>query len=265
MGEAQVCKLYKRVAYSHTGPKDAIFTRLRCKEWSCPYCARKNAAIWRAFLAEKLPSISEEWYLVTFTAHRNTRSKQASLQNIRGNIDKLFKRVKRVFGSVSYVRTFERHPTSRAIHAHFIVSGLSPYVAIGCSEKLRPMAIGVLSRDTRNGVWSVKTWFKIQTQDVGMGMICDVRLIKGEVGRAIWYVTKYLTKEQQDIDVRGLRHVQTTRDIGSPKPKQELEWHTASYIVSGMFAPNAQILDINTGEIIDNRHWEAHSFYPHED
>lgn len=262
---SEICKLYKKVAFSHTGPKEAIFTRLRCKQWSCEYCAAKNASTWRAFLKEKLPEISQEWYLVTFTAHKNTRSKQASLQNIRGNIDKLFKRVRRVFGRVSYVRTFERHPTSRAIHAHFIVSGLSPYVAIGYSAKLRPMAFGVIRRGTRNGVWSVKTWLKIQAQDVGMGMICDVRLIEGEPLYAVLYVCKYLTKSQQELDVKGLRHVQTTRDIGSPKSAGELEWHTAAYITPQMFEPNAKIQDLNTGKTIDNSYWEIHNFYPYDD
>lgn len=265
MGEAQVCKLYKRVAYSHTGHKEAIFTRLRCKQWSCDYCAKKNASIWRAYLAEKLPTISEEWYLVTFTAHSKTRSKSASLENLRHNIDILLKRASRVFGRISYVRTFEKHPTSDAIHAHYIVSGLSPFVAFGCSEKLQPMAIGILSRPYREGIWAVQTWFTDTAFDVGIGYIVDVRLIDGDVTRAIWYVTKYLTKEQQDIRVKGLRHVQTTRDIGSPKSTQDLEWHTASYITSSMFQPNAKIKDINTGITIDNAYWEVHNFYPYED
>lgn len=265
MGAAQVCKLYKKVAFSHTGPKEAIFTRLRCKQWSCEFCAKKNASIWRAFLKEKLPAISREWYLVTFTAHSNTRSKQASLQNLRGNIDALFKRVRRVFGSVSYVRTFERHPSSKAIHAHFIVAGITPFVAVGHSAKMRPMAVGVLKRAERNGVWSVKTWFKINAQDVGIGYICDVRLIEGEPLFAVLYVCKYLTKSQQDLDVKGLRHVQTTRDIGSPKTDNDAVWHTAAYIVPTMFAPNAQIVDLNTGKVIDNQFWEHTGFYPNED
>lgn len=265
MGEAQVCKLYRKVAYSHTGPKEAIFTRLRCKQWACDYCAAKNASIWRAFLKEKLPQVSQEWYLVTLTAHPNTRSKQASLLNLRGNIDKLIKRAKRVFGKLSYVRTFERHPSSQAIHAHFIVAGLAPYVAIGHSAKHRPVAYGVLKRAQRNGVWSVKTWFKITSQEIGIGYICDVRLIEGEPLFAVLYVCKYLTKSQQELNVKGLRHVQTTRDIGSPKLEGEKAWKTAPYIVAHMFSANARILDLNTGEIIDNQYWEVHSFYPYDD
>lgn len=264
-GEASVCKLYKKVAFSHTGPKEAIFTRLRCKQWSCDFCAKKNASIWRAFLKEKLPQVDTEWWLVTFTAHRNTRSQQGSLANIRKNFDAMLKRVKRVFGKVQYVRTYEKHPTSQAIHMHVIMSSLSPFVAIGCSVKLQPVAIGTTTRRGRNGFWAVQTWFKKNAQELTMGLICDVRRLTGEVERAIWYVTKYLTKAQQEFNVKGLRHVQTSRAIGSPKKMGDMVWSTAPYITARMFDPNTQIKDLNTGEIIDNDHWEKHSFYPHED
>lgn len=265
MGEALVCKLYKKVAFSQTGPKEAIFTRLRCKQWSCEFCAKKNASIWRAFLKEKLPTISKEWYLVTFTANRHTRTKQGSLANLRDNLDKLFKRIKRCFGSISYVRTFERHPTSLAIHAHFIISGLAPFVAIGASVKHRPMSFGVLTRRQRNGVWGIKTWLKINAQECKIGMICDARLIEGDPVYAVLYVCKYLTKSQQELDVKGLRHVQTTRDVGSPKSVGEVVWQTANYITARMFPPNTSINDINTGQVINNDFWEHTGFYPNED
>lgn len=260
-----VCRLYKKVAFSQTGPKEAIFTRLRCKQWHCEFCAKKNASIWRAFLAEKLPTISTEWFLLTLTAHSLTRSKNASMDNLRGNLDRFWKRVRRVFGKVEYVRTFEKHPTSEAVHVHYIVSGLSPFVAVGCSSKLQPMAVGVLSRTSRNGVWAIRTWIKIIAQECRIGYIADVRLLVGEISRAIWYVTKYLTKEQSDLHVKGLRHVQTTRGIGSPKSLAELEWTTAAYIVSTMFPAGTKVLDLNTGETIDNNHWEHTGFYPDKD
>lgn len=264
-GEATHCKLYKKVAFSHTGPKEAIFTRLRCKQWSCDFCARKNASIWRAFLKEKLPLMSGEWWLVTFTAHSKTRSMWQSLKNLREHFSAMIKRIERVFGKVQYVRTYEKHPTSQALHMHVIMSGLSPFVAIGCSAKLQPMAIGTITRRGRNGVWAVSTWFKKSAQELSMGYICDVRKLEGDISRAVWYVTKYLTKSQQEFNVKGLRHVQTSRGIGSP-PKMESEvWNVAPYIVATMFAPNAKVVDLNTGEIIDNNHWEKHSFYPNED
>lgn len=265
MSEAPICKLYKKVAFAHTGPKEAIFTRLRCKQWSCPSCAIKNASIWRAFLKERLPDVSKTWWLLTLTAHPNTTTAQSSLNNIRQNIERLLKRAKRVFGALSYVRTFERHPTSARIHAHFIVSGLQPFVERGHSRKGVETFRGVSSRDRKRGIWAVKTWFKINAQECQIGMICDVRLIAGDVVSAVLYVCKYLTKALQDLDCKGLRHVQTSRDIGSPKTDTEHIWSTAAFITARMFEANAKIVDLQTGEIIDNNHWEKHSFYPHED
>lgn len=265
MSEATHCKLYRKVAYAHTGPKEALFTRLRCKQWSCPDCARKNASIWRAFLKEKLPEVSNEWYLVTFTAHPNTTTEQGSFDNIRNNIEALIKRAKRVFGSLEYVRTFERHPTSKRLHAHYIISGLSPYVVCGYSVKHRPVAYGISIRKGRCGIWSAKTWFKKNAHEVGMGHIVDVRLIEGEPLKAVLYVCKYLTKQQQDIGIKGLRHVQTSRGVGSPRAMDNKVWEVAPYIVPRMFAPNTRITDLNTNEVIDNDYWEVHNFYPYDD
>jgi len=265
LGDSATCKLYRKVAFSHVGPKEAIFTRLRCKQWSCDFCAKKNASIWRAFLKERLPNVSEEWWLFTLTAHEDTTDEQGSIDNLRKNIDTLIKRAKRVFGKIDYVRTFERHPTSRRIHAHFILSGITPYVITGYSSKLQPCAYGCLSRTGRSGFWSVKTWFKINAREVGMGYIADVRKIEGEPLKAVLYVTKYLTKAQQDLKTKGLRHVQTTRSIGAPKETGDMVWNTAPYIVARMFNPNTKITDINTKQVIDNDYWEEHSFYPYED
>ena len=257
-----VCLKYKKVAFADTGIKTAIFTRLRCKQWSCEECAKTNAWVWRQWLEKRLPEISEEWYLVTLTAGEDDRSTYGSLKNIRDNLDRMFKRMRRVFGEISYVRVYERHPTSSAIHVHIIMAGLSPFVALGCSVKMQPMAIGILRRQWKHGIWALKTWVKKTCREIGMGYIADVQCVQGGI-KAMFYVTKYLTKSQQDIPIKGLRHVQVSSDIGSPRgEKNDLIWNTASYITANMFAPNTKIHDINTGGIIDNNHWELHSFYP---
>lgn len=261
----QICKRYVKVAFASTGPKKALLTRLRCKQWSCEACAKLNAWIWRNWLLERLPQVSEEWWLVTLTANENTRSRVASMDNLRTHIDAFFKRAKRVFGPLEYVRVYEPHPTSEAVHVHLIVAGLSPFVAVGCSVKLRPMSIGVLSRNGRNGVWALRTWVKINARELRMGYIADARRIEGPPQSAVWYVTKYLTKAQGELHTKGLRHVQVTKGIGSP-PKQgnDLEWDTAAFIVARMFEPNTEITDLNTGAIIDNQFWEHTGFYPNE-
>jgi hypothetical protein len=265
MGEASVCKLYKKVAFSHIGPKEALFTRLRCKQWSCAYCAKKNQWIWRNWLIKRLPEVSSEWWLLTLTANRWKRTAWGSMDNIRKHLDAFFKRVKRVFGEIQYVRVYEKHPTSQAVHCHVVISGLSPYVVRGCSSKLQEMAIAVLSRHSRDGTWTIRTWIKKTANDLEMGYIADIKRLEGSPEQAAYYVTKYLTKAQEELHVKGLRHVQVTRGIGSPQREENQLWEVAAYIVPTMFAPNARIVDLNTGEIIDNGYWEKHSFYPYED
>ena len=265
MGEKMICLKYAKVAFASTGHKTALFTRLRCKRWSCEACAKTNAWVWRNWLLKRLPEVSQDWYLITLTANEETRSRALSMDNIRKHLDAFFKRAKRVFGVLEYVRVYEPHPTSEAVHVHMIVSGVSPYVAVGCSAKLRPMAIGVLVRKGRNGVWALRTWVKINARELGMGYIADARKIEGDASRAVWYVTKYLTKEQGNLGIKGLRHVQVTKGIGSPpKMDTDLTWNTAAYIVASMFEPNTAITDLNTGDVIDNNYWEHTGFYPNE-
>ena len=254
-----------KVAYAHTGPKEALFTRLRCKQWSCPACAKTNQWIWRNWLIKRLPVVSDSWWLLTLTANRWRRSAWGSMDNIRKSLDAFFKRVKRVFEEIEYVRVYEKHPTSQAVHCHVIICGLSPYVAVGCSAKMRPMAIGVLARNSRNGVWAIKTWIKKTAGDLDMGYIADIKRLEGSPEQAAFYVTKYLTKAQEELHVKGLRHVQVTSGIGSPEKGEDNNWNTAAYIVPQMFAPNTAIKDLNTGDVIDNDYWEKHSFYPYED
>ena len=259
------CKRYKKVAFAHTGPKEALFTRLRCKQWSCPACAKTNQWIWRNWLIKRLPEVSDEWWLLTLTANRHKRTAWSSLDNIRSKLEAFFKRVKRVFGEIEYVRVYEKHPTSEAIHCHVIICGVTPYVAVGYSSKMRAMAIGVLSRGSRNGVWALKTWVKKTAYELEMGYIADIKRLEGTSEQAAFYVTKYLTKAQEELHVKGLRHVQVTRGIGSPPKEGSVCWETSAYIVAKMFAPNTAITDINTKAIIDNDYWEVHDFYPFED
>lgn len=260
------CQRYLKCAYTVTGLKTALFTRLRCKQWSCDYCASKNAGIWRYWLIKRLPEVSGEWWLMTLTAASFERSTLGSLANLRDNIDRLFKRIRRVFGlPIEYVRVYERHPSSEAIHVHFIVSGLTPYVAVGVSSKLQEMAIGVLVRKWRSGIWSIKTWLKITTQALKMGYIADVKRLEGDAEFAAYYVTKYLTKDMQSFHVPYLRHVQVTSGIGSPEFEKSYTWTPVSYITARTFdEPNTSVTDIDTGEVIDNNYWEKCSFYPNE-
>lgn len=202
---------------------------------------------------------------MTLTANENTRSMSASLDNLRNGIDALIKRAKRVFGDdIEYVRVYEIHPTSNAVHAHFIMCGLTNYVARGVNSKAKELQIGVNVRVKHHCV-ATRTWFKANARELKMGYMADVQEFEGDVARAAFYVTKYLTKEQGRLNVPYLRHVQVTKGIGSPQFEKSYVWETASYITARTFeAPNTSITDLDTGRVIDNNYWETCGFYPND-
>jgi len=258
------CQYYSLCAYTHVDKASALFTRLRCKQWSCEFCAKKNQSIWAAFLIDKLPEVADDWRLITLTAHEHLRSAAMSLKNIRENIDRLLKRIRRVFGEIEYVRVYEKHPTSEARHAHLIMSGLSPWVAIGASAKHQPMAVAYQNERQRFSTWSLKTWFKKVARECGMGYMVDVSEAVSHTGGVVSYVVKYLTKSQQDLGEKGLRHVQTSRGIGSPKPSSDHTWKVVSFVTPRDFTAGQTVVDLQTGEAIPPDYWNDCDVYPVE-
>lgn len=258
------CNRYVGVAWTHLEGNTALLTRLRCGLWTCPYCARKNQSIWRAFLLNKLPEISDDWWMLTLTAHSKLRSRGQSLENIRSNIDRLMKRLHRTFGEFDYVRTYEKHPSSDAVHAHLIVSNLCPDIVHGHYKNGQRGFIGVLSRPYRLGAWSLNSYIKIVTQEVQMGYVADCRKLTGDPALAVNYVCKYLTKDLQGIDEKGLRHVQTSRGIGSPKVEAKYDWQVGGFVTNKDFREGERLTDLQTGETLVPGFWFDGDVYPDE-
>jgi len=257
------CTHYPLCAYARVSAHRALFTRLRCGQWSCEYCARKNRDIWRAHLLDTLPRLSDHWWFITLTAHEWRRSAASSLANIRENLDKLFKRLRRIFKHVQYVRVYEKHPTSEARHAHLIACGLSPFLSKEVSRTNSIQFIPLLSRQSHRGTWTINTWFKKTARELGMGYQVKCKAIDN-AQQSIGYVTKYLTKSFQDLHERGLRHVQTSREIGSPSPETVYSWKVVSFVSARDFSPGDTVLDLQTGELLDSEYFEDHDYYPIE-
>lgn len=257
------CTHYPLCAFARVSSHRVLFTRLRCGQWSCEYCAQKNRDIWTAHLLTRLPEISDYWWFITLTAHEHLRSAAASLKNIRDNLDKLFKRLRRIFKHVHYVRVYEKHPTSEARHAHLVVCGLSPFLVVENTRSGDTSFIPLLQRQKRAGTWSLKTWFKKTARVLGMGYQVDCQKI-AVAGDAIRYVTKYLTKSFQDLHEKGLRHVQTSREIGSPANEVAFDWKVVSFVTARDFRAGDTVLDLQTGELLDTEYFSEHDYYPIE-
>lgn len=255
------CETLKMVAWTRPdADENVLLARLRCKMWSCDYCAGQNQRIWRAFLLKRLPEVSAYWRLMTLTAHEDDRTQAGSLANIRTNIDRLMKRMRRSFGKISYVRVFEPHQNN-AVHAHFIVSGLPDRV----TRRRNKQGTVIFSRAkavSSEKTWGILTYLKHTCRALGMGYMADISPLVSSHDKAVFYITKYLTKAQSLIECRNLRRVQTTRDIGSPKPESEYFWRAEPFITARDFHPGDVIYDITAGVYLEAEYWSEHDTYP---
>jgi len=126
------------------------------------------------------------------------------------------------------------------------------------------MVVAVVERRGIRGSWSIKTWFKRVAQECRMGYMVDVQKITEEPGKAVNYVVKYLTKSQQDLNEKGLRHVQTTRAIGSPKSESDYKWTVVSFVTPRDFQNGQSLIDLQTGAAVDADYWNEFEIYPPE-
>jgi len=259
---SQFCPKFQRVWWYYDAEnKRVVMGRLRCKQWDCDYCARENMKMWRSFLNRRLRVVANDWHSLTLTAPRDRRGRLESYKALQSGIDILMKRFRRAFGDVQYVRVFEKHPTSDALHAHFIVSGLTNFVKVERRKNGKDGYRATNFRKGKRGFWSLKTFVKKTAQSSGMGYMADVKPITRD-GGAVRYVTEYMTKSAQGFDIKGLRRVQTTRRIGSPKTEAKNVVYSAYRLSKKAIVGDMMVLDTDTGELIPHEFWAENNVYP---
>lgn len=213
--------------------------RMRCKQWSCPYCGTKNGDMWRAHLLHTLMDAMQDrrWVFITLTAHPNAHvSPMSSLRNLKRGWDKLYDRLRYWHGSTpSYIMTYEEHK-SGAFHIHALVDMGEEYDAFGPCEVSGMTRKERIREEKRHGF--VKHLKKL-CEKVKIGrMVHATRIQEGEtsgdnVRLAVGYVTKYFTKGMSDMSFpKGWRRIGTSRDIGSPKTKntKEFKWSVRQFV-----------------------------------
>jgi len=253
------CPHFSQVAYKTTAPGQIIMFRLRCKSWQCDYCAKINRAEWLKHLRKMIPRVSSNWWFVTVTAHEKTRTAELSLNNIRSNMERLFKRARRVWKNVEYVRTYERHQ-SGAYHCHIIVSGLTDRVQkFKTRAGMDGYAPALQERSTGN--ISCRTWWRRSARSMGMGYEVDVKAIL-EVGQVTQYIIKYLTKSAQGYYAKGLRRIQTSRKVGSPKRAGDTGWEVSARVFRQTVPTGTKLYDADRKLQIPDAYWQNHLTYP---
>lgn len=218
------------------GEQKTVISRMRCKQWSCAFCADKNRLHWRAHLLDTLNKNQADywpdWFLVTLTAAGNNRTAYGSASALQGafnTIAQLFRdQAKKLGAKISYVRVFEAHQDG-AIHMHVLLNAPLAGNAwfIPGTPKKHPKHPGKWFREFSDYTAS-KT---------GLGWKSEiVRIVPYDgydpVAVTTRYVTKYLTKEAQAFDLpKGARRIITSRDLAlkDHPAVSEYDWtlHTA--------------------------------------
>lgn len=247
-------------------------SRMRCKQWDCEFCGKKNGEMWRAHLLHTLTGgfSDGKWVFLTITAAPNSHiTPKTSLDNLKRGWGKLHDRLRYYCKrTLSYVMMYEPHRNG-AFHIHAIVDAGREYDAwnwpslSGLTKKSR------VKYEKRHPLC---VWLKNACIKSGMGfMVHMTRVHEGQTGAdnvrlAVAYVTKYFTKEVASYKFpKGWRRLGTSRDIGSPQTKREKKftWRVRSYISSDEVRLHPHYL------IQENRELDASDFgdvgiYPDE-
>lgn len=164
---------------------EVIAIRGTCKRWSCPVCGARNGRQWLARILDGMRVLREpRWYFITITAHEKMRGTDASLKNLREGWKKLYNRIRRKYGTSTYIKVWEYHEDS-TLHLHILVA----------------RKIG-------------KRWLKNNARECGMGYQVDSSRTKNP-GQVAGYVSKYLLKgyvEGANMP-KGLRRIEASRNF----------------------------------------------------
>lgn len=259
MSKELTCPNFSLVIWKKQAGK-ILFSRLRCKSWQCAYCAQKNREMWRSHLKKRIGRLAGEWWFITVTAAEWYREQSKSLANLRQGLDRLFKRIRRVWGKIEYVRVYEIHEKG-AFHAHLVMSGLSRRVsyrrARSGQRSYQPSAVRGLE------TWSLKTWFKKTCRSLKMGYMVDVQEVDG-IQKVVNYVCKYMTKAAQAFDEPNLRRIQASGGIGAANARKEpAGWHVANHV----WASDARGMPLYDAQLklqIPGSYWNNNIVYPPE-
>lgn len=258
------CNHYSRIAISDTGQK-VLLVRLRCKQWSCDFCEKKNRQMWRAHLHQKMPKIGGNWSFLTVTAMGIDHENQTTLNKIMSSWDRLLKRLKRAYGAFEYVRVYERHKSGE-FHVHLLISYIPDDFLDDSSWKFER---------TRKGFkWSmVKRYRGIGYQNlhdasiaVGLGAITDFTPLVGENGaffdvvHVVRYVTKYMSKNLANMP-KHTRRIQCSSRIGGLKNETNPDWQVRDS-VSWSIVASCDVYDLDKKVAVSIDDLGEYGYYP---
>lgn len=245
---------------------NVLMYRPRCKQWSCPYCAKVNAEIWQARIMNEISDGAEEqWFFWTLTldGKDHNGSTIESLQKWREKWDTLMKRIKRDHKNMRYVRIFETHKDG-TLHVHML------------TDKGYSDIIEKKEQDGRSNFTS--TTLKKHLTELSLGWRHDIRPLEradtpSSVKKVSKYVIKYMTKaiqgkvrkELSDAGMARVRMIQTSQKWFNEKQVDpSLSWAREPLFLSEFEALSKGAIaeDITRERIIKTEHFYDTGTYP---
>jgi len=256
----EFCTNLKMLAIADT-PRNGqrAFVRLRCKMWTCEYCAAINRIQWRAKLIHHIHATQGNWSWFTLTAHRYARGEQKSLNNLRGAWDSLMKRMKRKYGNFSYARIYEKHKDG-SYHIHAIASFHFTDLRYRISRKDKKRT-------------SVSQWLQKTAWELGIGMYThaeNITLNELHSGYVASYITKYIVKLTPEIksEFGRVRHIQTSQNWIVKEFTSEDSWQLSHGIyyddIIGAMDDKYELIDVQNDHVVTLDDLETSYIYPPE-
>jgi len=236
-----------------------IFVRLRCKMWTCEYCAKINRTMWRAKLIHHIHATQGAWSWFTLTAHSKARGEAKSLANLRQAWDRVIKRLKRKYGAFSYARIYEQHE-DKSYHVHAISSFAFDDLAMRVSqddgkETSYSRGLKEIAEGTCLGYYTHAA--NIETGELHSGYVAS-------------YITKYIVKLSPQLkqEFGRVRHIQTSQNWIVKEFTSEDSWQVTHGIyyddVIGALEDKYQFLDITNARVVTLDDYENNYIYPPE-
>lgn len=255
------------VAKYADNPLAMDMVHVRCKQWSCPYCAPANASKWKNHLLAKLSGYElrdMSWVMLTITAHPNAHKAGPvyTIKNILRAWPRLYARLKRYNGGrFEYVRVFEQHPDGKyfGYHMHIVCSmgdtilaKMHEYQAVleresrARDQKKRPRKR--LKREI-----SPLQWLKDNCVNLGLGHQVDITGIGRDPAKTAFYMTKYISKQFEVMEMPVYaRRIQTSRKLAPKRPNTGniRHWRAKSGIFRDDVMRMEKIYDMTAKHII---------------
>jgi len=269
------CKKFRGILRSNNFQHYKLsLVRVRCKMWSCAYCAEKNSRMWRYSIIkqvhDKFPDSQWSFFTITIslpdfdTLKRRERAIK-SAKIFRDNANTLMMRLKRQYGKFQYIRVLESHKSGQ-LHAHFLAN----FIFTDLEQESRGKGKEV----------SISASLKEHAIACNFGWVTHAENLQDEGGawspvRAVSYVTKYITKDSQMIVAEhknlGVRKIVTSRGFISPfNPKNKQESDATWYIASPVSKPIADeigldnIFDVNRKKTLEEIDFTGDYYPPKE-